>query len=357
MSGRGSRRRKPGELAPPGGLRGPKAEKCVSLALQGGGAHGAFTWGVLDALIEDGRLAFEAISGASAGAMNAVVMTDGWEEGGPDGARAKLEAFWRQVSYDGSLSSPQRRIMDVFLDVWSPFTSSALFDFWRGTLSPTDANPLDVNPLRDVLASIIDFDRVRAAPVKLFISATRVWSGKIKLFRTPELTADHVMASACLPTIFRAVEIEGEPYWDGGYMGNPALYPLYYGVEADDVLLVQINPIERRETPKGMKEIQNRLTEVTFNSGLLQELRVLDFVTRLVDQGKLSEDEYKRVKMHRIDGGDDIARYLASSRMNASWDFFVELRDLGRRSAMIWIDAHYPAIGHRSTLDLRHAYA
>ncbi len=351
MSGRG------GESRGPCGLAGPKAEKVVSLALQGGGAHGAFTWGVLDRLIEDGRLAFEAITGASAGAMNAVVMSEGWLEGGPDGARAQLESFWRHVSLDGGLSEPQRRIFDVFLDMWSPVASNALFDFWRGTLSPTDANPLDINPLRDVVRDLVDFERLRGAPVKLFVSATNVWTGKARIFETAELRAEHVLASACLPTIFRAVEIEGEPYWDGGYMGNPALYPLFYEAAADDILLVQINPVERRETPTEMRAIQNRLTEITFNGGLLRELRVVDFVTRLLDEGKLDRREYKRVNMHRIDGGEAISRFMASSRLNAEWSFFQTLRDLGRASAEAWLKENYDTIGERSSLDLRAAYS
>ena len=338
------------------GLAGPKAEKAISLALQGGGAHGAFTWGVLDRLIEDGRLAFEAMSGASAGAMNAVVMSDGWVEGGPDGARSQLESFWRHVSLDGGLSGPQRRIFDVFLDMWSPVASSAMFDFWRGAISPTTANPLDINPLRDVIRDLVDFDRLRGAPVKLFISATSVWTGKGRIFETGELRADHVLASACLPTIFRAVEIDGEPFWDGGYMGNPALYPLFYGPITEDVLLVQINPVERRETPTDMRAIQSRLTEITFNGALLRELRMVDFVTRLVDEGKLDRGRYKRLNMHRIDGGEALAGFMAASRLNADWDFFQTLRDLGRASAETWLAENYGAIGQRSTLDLRAAY-
>lgn len=351
MSGRG------GDSLGPCGLAGPRAEKVVSLALQGGGAHGAFTWGVLDRLLEDGRLAVEAISGASAGAMNAVVMSDGWLAGGPDGARQGLEAFWRHVSLDGHLSAPQRRIFDVFLDMWSPVASSALFDFWRGNISPSVANPLDINPLRGVVLDLVDFERLRQAPVKLYVSATNVWTGKGRIFETGELKADHVLASACLPTIFRAVEIEGEPYWDGGYMGNPALYPLFYGPATDDILLIQINPIERRETPTEIRAIQNRLTEITFNGVLLRELRAIDFVTRLVDEGKLDRRHYKRLNMHRIDGGEALSRYMASSRLNADWGFFQELRDLGRARAEMWLADNYAAVGERSTLDLRQAYS
>ena len=342
------------------GLAGPRAEKTISLALQGGGAHGAFTWGVLDRLIEDGRLAFEAITGASAGSMNAVVMADGWQEGGPDGARTQLEAFWRHVSLDGSLSDPQRQIFDRVLGFWSlpgGLENPFLGLLRRNAVSPYLANPLDINPLRDVLERQVRFDRLRTADVKLFVAATSVWTGKIRVFETEELAADHVMASACLPTLFKAVEIDGEPFWDGGYSGNPPLYPIFYAAACDDILLVQINPIERRETPHSIAEIQNRLTEINFNAGLLRELRVIDFVTRLIDGGKLSRDEYKRVLMHRIDGDGYLDRFAASSRLNPDWSMFLELRDLGRRAATGWLDRHYDAIGRETTLDVKSAYS
>jgi NTE family protein len=341
------------------GLAGPKAEKPVSLALQGGGAHGAFTWGVLDALIEDGRLAFEAISGASAGAMNAVVMAEGWAEGGPDGARSALETFWRHVSLDGGLCEAERNVFDQILNSWSPSGSpfGAWLNIWSSSLSPYDTNPFDLNPLRDVLVQLVDFDRLRAADVKLFVSATNVWTGKIRIFERAELQPDHLMASACLPTVFKAVEIDGEPYWDGGYMGNPALFPLFYGVGTSDVLLVQINPIERRETPRQVQEIHNRLNEITFNGGLLRELRQIEFVTRLLDEGKLSTTEYKRVLMHRVNGGAKIDAYTAATRSKAELGFFLELRDLGRSTAKEWLAKNYKAIGKHATLDLKAAYS
>jgi NTE family protein len=344
----------------PRGLAGPKAEKTVSLALQGGGAHGAFTWGVLDAILEDGRLAIEAITGASAGSMNAVVLAEGWMEGGADGAREQLRKFWKRVSLDGALSPAQQRLFNRFLGYWSADGSPAhlWLDAWTRTLSPYETNPLDINPLRDALADLIDFNRVRACrQTKLFISATNVWTGKVRIFNGPELTADHVVASACLPTIFQAVEIEGEAYWDGGYVGNPALFPLFYETVTDDILLVQINPIERRSTPRTAHEIQNRLTEITFNGNLLRELRTVDFVASLVDQGKLSRDEYKRVLMHRIAGGQDLDAYAASSRLNADWSFFKELKDLGRAAAKAWLRKNYKAIGVHGTLDLKAAYS
>ncbi len=350
---------RPGEADRILGLAGPRAEKTVSLALQGGGAHGAFTWGVLDRLIEDGRLAFEAITGASAGSMNAVVMVDGWQEGGPDGARSQLETFWRHVSLDGDLSDAQRRVFDRVLGFWSLAggAENPWLKMWQGALSPYQTNPLDINPLRGVLDRLVDFDRLRRSEVRLFIAATSVWTGKIRVFETAELAADHVMASACLPTLFRAVEIEGEPFWDGGYSGNPPLFPVFYSARSDDLLLVQINPIERRQTPHTPLEIQNRLTEINFNSGLLRELRVIEFVTRLIDSGKLSPGEYKRVLMHRIDGDGYLDRFAASSRLNPDWTMFLELRDLGRSAASAWLERCYDSVGRESTLDVKAAYA
>lgn len=346
-------------VAPVKGLAGPKAEKTVSLALQGGGAHGAFTWGVLDAILEDGRLAIEAMSGTSAGAMNAVVLAEGWIEGGAQGARAKLEAFWRAISVDGKYSDSQRSLLDTMLGAWGGNdTPAGLFwlEMFQKVASPYDSNPLNINPLRDVLADLIDFRKVRACDqVKLFIAATNVRTGKIKVFTGPELTPDHVMASACLPMLFQAVEIKGQAYWDGGYMGNPALFPLFYEAHCDDVVLVQINPIERKELPTGARAIQDRLNEITFNGSLLRELRAIDFVNKLVDAGKLPVDEYKRVLMHRIDGGAALAELTSSSRLNAEWDFLVRLRDIGRTATKRWLKRNYDALGKTGTLDLKEA--
>jgi len=337
----------------PRGLAGHRAEKTVSLALQGGGAHGAFTWGVLDALLEDGRLAIEALTGASAGAINAVVLVEGWLEGGVDGARGQLDTFWRRVSLDGRLTSAQRALLGRLFGAW---TGHLWTDAFARAFSPYETNPLNINPLRDALADLIEFEKVRACEdVKIFVTATNVWTGKVAVFRGGELSADHLMASACLPTIFQAVEIDGQPYWDGGYMGNPALFPLFYEASSDDILLVQINPVERRQTPRTAREIQDRLNEITFNGNLLRELRAIEFVTRLIDAGKLSRDEYKRVLMHRIDGTGVLDEHEASSRLNTEWEFFLSLRDAGRATARRWLEAHYEALGVRETLDLRAA--
>ena len=340
----------PGET---GGLAGPRAEKSVSLALQGGGAHGAFTWGGLDALLEDGRLAVEAITGASAGAMNAVVMVEGWLGGGIDGARSQLETFWRRASFDGSLPPAQRKLLSWLLGFWS---IQGWTDVIAQRFSPSEMNPLNINPLRDAIDALIDFDRVRACTdVEIFISATNVWTGKVAIFKRQELSADHLMASACLPTVFQSVEIDGVPYWDGGYMGNPALFPLYHETMTDDILLVQINPLERRQTPSTVSEIHNRLNEITFNGNLLRELRAVAFVKRLIEEGKLSPDEYKNVHLHRIEASGVLDAYESSSKRKAEWDFFVELRDAGRQTAQSWLTAHYGAIGVRGTFDVESA--
>jgi NTE family protein len=291
--------------------------------------------------------------------MNAVVLSEGWIEGGADGARAKLEAFWRAISVDGKYGGSERSLIDTLLGAWgSSGTPPGLiwFEMLSKVASPYDINPLNINPLRGVIADLIDFDKVRACTaVKLFISATNVRTGKVKVFTGPELTPDHLMASACLPMLFQAVEIGKDAYWDGGYMGNPALFPLFYEASCDDVMLVQINPLQRKELPTNARAIQDRLNEITFNASLLRELRAIDFVTRLVDAGKLPIDEYKRVLMHRIDGGPPLAELTSSSRMNADWDFLLRLRNIGRAAARRWLKRNYEAIGKVATLDLKEA--
>lgn len=337
------------------GLAGPRAEKAVSLALQGGGSHGAFTWGVLDALIEDGRVAFEAVTGASAGAMNAVVLVDGWLAGGPDGAREALATFWREASLDADLKPMQQSWIDGFFHIWkgNPFVEA-----WLKALNPGPyaSNPLNINPLRGALERTVDFERLRGAETaNVFVSATNVWTGKLAVFEREHLTVDHLIASACLPTVFQAVEIDGVPYWDGGYLGNPALYPLH-GASTRDILLVQINPVERRETPRSARDIQNRLNEITFNANLMRELRAIDFVHGLIDEGGQAVPGLERVFLHRIDGTDLLDDYAASSRIDARWRIIERLRDKGRAAAKAWLDDGYAEVGLRCTLDLKQAY-
>jgi len=339
---------------------GDSHEKKVNLALQGGGAHGAFTWGVLDRLLEDGRIAFDGISGTSAGAMNAVVLADGFARGGRDGARESLERFWRAVSDVGRYSPMQRTPIDMFMGNWSLDYSPTYiaFDLISRLVSPYDLNPLGINPLKDVLEEHVDFDRVRACSLmRLFVSATNVQTGKVRVFRCPEITADVTMASACLPFLFKAVEVDGVPYWDGGYMGNPALHPFFYECTSPDILLVQINPVEREDTPTSAREILNRMNEITFNSSLLAELRAVDFVSRLIDQGHLEGTRYKKISLHIIHGDEPLKSMSASSKVNAEWRFLSTLKDLGRAAAEEWLEACYDDVGVRSTVDVRQMFA
>ena len=337
-----------------------KSPKMVNLALQGGGSHGAFTWGVLDRLLEDGRIGFEAISGTSAGAMNAVVVADGIMKGGPDGARQALEDFWQAVGREGAKSPIQRSLLNVFMGDWSLENSPSylFFDNLTRLVSPYELNPLNQNTLRDLLEAQIDFDRVTACDkMKLFVSATNVHSGRARVFACDEITADVVMASACLPFMFQAVEIDGVPYWDGGYMGNPALFPFFNACASSDVVLVQINPIERKTTPRTAREILNRVNEIAFNSSLLKELRAIEFVARLIDEGKLDPSDYKEVLLHRVDGGEEMLALLASSKVNAEWAFLIHLRDIGRAAANRWLEESFDRIGKESSVDIRTLFA
>jgi NTE family protein len=334
--------------------------KLVNLALQGGGAHGAFTWGVLDRLIEDDRLAFDGISGTSAGAMNAVAFAAGYEQGGRPGAREALQKFWRAVSRDGRMNPIQRSLVDRFLGNWSLDHNPAFlaFDVASRFLSPYDFNPFNINPLREILEREIDFEAVRAGKkLKLFISATNVRTGKSRIFRSEEITSDAVMASACLPFLFHAVEIDGTPYWDGGYVGNPPLFPLFRTTRTNDVILVQTNPTIREGTPQTAREILNRINEITFNASLLSEFRAIGFVRRLIGGGLLRGWNGKRgqrdLLLHRIAADEELGALTSSSKFNTEWPFFLHLRDIGRSAAERFLADHYATIGSRSSLDFR----
>lgn len=335
-----------------------KASKKINLALQGGGAHGAFTWGVLDRLLEDGRLEIEAISGTSAGAMNAVALADGLMENGREGARERLATFWRAI---GDLVGPLPWLRDPFAIArgdWNLESSPTYLalDLAKRLLSPYQTNPLNLNPVLDILGRQIDFERVRACDrTKLFISATNVRTGKIRVFKTQELTSEAVMASAALPQIYQAVEIEGEAYWDGGFMGNPAIYPLIYGSTCRDIVLLQINPLRREAVPTTPAEIADRVNEISFNSSLMREMRAIAFVSDLLDRHALGDD-YKRMLIHRIEPASEMSDFGAASKLNANWAFLTHLRDLGRASAGVWLDETFDAIGERSTIDLKADY-
>jgi NTE family protein len=334
--------------------------KKINLALQGGGAHGAFTWGVLDQILDDGRLAIEGISGASAGAVNAVMLADGLARGGPDEAKKRLAEFWRAASLGGDLPPLQRAVVERLFS-FLPMEGSpvqAWFDALARYLSPYDLNPLNINPLKELIERFVDFEAVRACPrLALFVSATNVHTGRLRIFGREKITADVIMASACLPFLFRAVEIDGEPYWDGGFLANPALFPFFSSTESEDVLIVQINPLERKTVPTSSKDIMNRVNEITFNSSLMSEFRAIDFVDRLIDQGGLTRGtgtgQYRRINAHRI-VLDHLGKELdGDSKLSTDYDFFEMLRLNGKRAARRFLDAHFDDIGERSTFDLR----
>ena len=325
----------------------------VDLALQGGGSHGAFTWGVLDRLLEEPWLKIEAISGTSAGAMNATVLADGWTEGGATGAKQALDAYWRRVSRAAAFSPLQRSPLDRLMGRWTLDTSPAYFafDLMSRMLSPYDLNPFGLNPLREILAESIDFERLKQAPIKLFVTATNVRTGRGRIFRCGEITPDVLLASACLPTMFQAVEIDGELYWDGGYAGNPTITPLVRESDGEDTILVQINPRERTEPPRTAGEILNRLNEVSFNSPLMKELRMIALLRQAADPGSGEGARWARMRTHRIES-DKLTAFGASSKLNAEWQFISLLKEEGRRSADEFLAAHGDDLGRRSTADL-----
>jgi NTE family protein len=325
----------------------------VDLALQGGGSHGAFTWGVLDRLLEEPWLQIAGISGTSAGAMNAAVLADGFAAGGNKGAREALEKYWRSVSGAAAFSPLQRSPLDRLMGRWSLDSSPAyiLTDLMSRMLSPYDLNPLGVNPLRNILTESIDFARLAQAPIKLFVTATRVRTGRGRIFRNAEITADVLLASACLPTMFRAIEIDGEPYWDGGYAGNPTITPLVRETDARDTIIVQINPTERLEAPRTAADILNRLNEISFNSPLAKELRMIALLRQVADPGSGEGARWAQMKTHRIKS-DMLATFGSSSKLNAEWAFVTKLHAEGRRAASEFLETHGGDLGERSTADL-----
>ena len=334
--------------------------KTINLALQGGGAHGAFAWGVLDYLLEDRRLRFDGISGTSAGSMNAVVLAYGLHIGDADSARAALDDFWKAVSDAGQQYSAVRAWpWDRQMAHWNNDNDLTfqMFKAMTNTFSPYQLNPMNFNPLRDLLLRQVDFAELnQCQKTKLFLSATNVRTGNVRIFNTREITVDTVMASACLPTIYQAVEIDGESYWDGGYMGNPALFPLFYDTDTRDVLIVHINPIARNSTPTTPHEIDDRVNEISFNSSLIKELRAVAFVQKLLDEGWLKEqyrDQMKYVLIHSLRADETLADLSSASKVCTEWGFLTALRDRGRASAKQWLDRHFGDIGIRQTVDLR----
>lgn len=330
--------------------------KKINLALQGGGAHGAYTWGVLDRLIESERIEINAISGTSAGAMNAVVLADGLMVGGKTGARNALRQFWKAVNQAAAFSPMRRTPYDTLTGNWNLDYSAGylFFDIFSRMASPYQLNPLNLNPLRDLLVDQVDFERVRSCDkLKLFISATSVRNGQVKVFERGSLTVDAVMASAGLPQIFQAVNVDGEDYWDGGYAGNPVLYPFAYHSDSHDIVIVQINPLSCQETPRAARDILNRVNEITFNASLLHELRAIDFVARMLDEGSLDPERYRKMLIHIIADDKGFQNLNASSKMNTEWEFLDHLHNLGYRAADDWLAVNFEQLGKRSSVNVR----
>ncbi|MFZ1574710.1 MAG: patatin-like phospholipase family protein [Chromatiaceae bacterium] len=325
----------------------------IDLALQGGGSHGALTWGVLDRLLEEDWLVIEGISGTSAGAMNAAVLCDGFVRAGPQGARAALEDFWRQVAEAARWSPLQRTPLDRLMGRWTLDQSPVFiaFELAARMISPYNMNPAAYHPLRDILAKSIDVKRLAVSPIKLFITATKVSTGRGRVFRNAEICPEVLLASACLPTLFQAIEIEGEAYWDGGYAGNPTITPLVRESDAHDTILIQINPVERPDTPHNASEIHNRLNEIAFNAPLLKELRMMALLRQVADPGQSEGARWAAMRMHRI-SSPLMLELGYSSKMNAEWEFLCLLRDEGRRQAELFLEQHGDDLGHRSSLDL-----
>ena len=329
--------------------------KTINLALQGGGAHGAFTWGVLDRLLEDGRLRFEAASGTSAGAMNAVVMANGLMTGGHDGARAALSRFWTAIAGGmpaaATVVSPDGQSVTL-----APAFRRMLR--WANYFSPEQLNPFDHNPLRAIVNAQIDFERLRLhSPVALFVAATNANSGKLRLFRSHELSADTILASACLPTVHRAVEIDGEPYWDGGYSANPAVFPLFYETRSRDILLVLLSPLKHKQTPSSVQDINERVLEFAFTATFLREMRMFAHLRDYVKgRGRFPIGRFERrvanTRFHIIDAQEFMSDLTSESKLAVNLKFFETLKDLGRAHASAWLAQNYASVGTAATVDL-----
>lgn len=343
--------------------RSAKKPKPVSLALQGGGAHGAFTWGVLDRLSECEDIEIAAITATSAGAMNAAAYISGYESGGREGAREALDTFWKDISRRGAplyALKPTQMANGVMgtnpFAAWTPYAfASAMASF----LSPYDLNPFDINPLREAVQGNIDFDQIHASKIQFFVAATNVETGKVKIFNGSEVTPDAVLASACLPTTFQAVQIDDTPYWDGGFLGNPSLFPLFYSNAPKDVVLVTLNPLERKGTPRSAGEIQDRLNEITFNASLLSELRAIAFVQKLLGENWLTktvQTRYRNLNIHAIRGGEMLRDLKLETKYDTSWPFLTGLRDRGREFASEWIESCGHMVGKTSSLDIHETF-
>ncbi len=336
-----------------------EGKRPICLALQGGGAHGAFQWGVLDRLLEDDRLDIKAVTAVSAGAMNGAALVSGLATGGPEGARKTLDKLWRETNQSGG--------KNVFGDsaIWAnamtpPWLKETAM--WRSaetlamSMSPYEFNPLNLNPLDRVLSASIDFEAIQTSDVKLFVAATAVRESRSRIFDNAEITDKVLMASACLPHLFQAVEIDGEPYWDGGYLANPPLWPLYYGATPDDLLLITLNPFVRDDTPRGAGDIMDRLNEIVFNAPLVAELRAIAFVQELIEKDRLSKaalGRYRHILMHAIEADGWLGDLSLGSKVNTEWSFLMDLKARGQKAADEWLETCFPSVGVQSSVDMQ----
>ncbi|HTT07500.1 MAG TPA: patatin-like phospholipase family protein [Gammaproteobacteria bacterium] len=331
--------------------------KSTSLALQGGGSHGAFTWGVLDRLLEDNHICIDGVSGTSSGAINAVVLAHGLACGGPEAARTALHQFWTGIAELSSLGAQAAHPLAAWRKTASPLPALKsyldLYQVW----SPYEMNPLGLNPIKDVLAPLVDFDRLRSKnAIRVFISATNVQTGKIRVFENHELSLDAVLASACLPSLHHAIEIDGQHYWDGGYAGNPPLFPLIFNVNCPDITVIMLEPLERKKVPTTVAGIRRRQQEISFNTAFLREMRAITLCKEQIEQswfpgGKL-ERRLRQLRLHIIEANDMMQKLGAGSHYNTLPSFLGHLRDEGRQRAGIWLASNFDALGERSSVDL-----
>jgi NTE family protein len=336
-----------------------KGRKRINVALQGGGAHGAFSWGVLERLMSDDRLFIDGLSGTSAGAMNAVVFTDGFVRGRQKGAIEALNQFWRRVSEGALVPMAMTKALAPLHTGWNMDDTLGfhMMDAVTRLFSPYQLNPLDLHPLRDILIDLVDFEGLRRrSDIKLFVAATNVRTCKLKVFRTPEITVEALLASACLPVMFRAVEIDGESYWDGGYLANPPISPLIHECVSKDVVIIQINPRNRPEVPTMAREILNRINEISFSSSLMREMNGIATVSRMIEKGQAQLPGFASVNFHLIHAEDEMSQLGSSSKFNADWRFLRYLHELGIAAADRWLAENFDQIGERSTLDMFSTY-
>jgi NTE family protein len=333
-----------------------KDPKIINLALQGGGAHASFTWGVLDRLLDESKLSFEAICGTSGGAINGTLLAYGMLQGSRSEAKKLLEIFWKKVSSAASMTPLKPSMMDKLFDNknldFSP--NFLMLDYITRMLSPYQLNLFGLNPLREIIGELVNFEELQKnSKIKIYVNATNVKTGKIKIFEQNKLTLDMLLASTCLPLFYQAVEIEGEFYWDGGYSGNPALFPIFYGCACSDIMIVQVNPFNIDEVPTSAQGIIDRLNEISFNSTLMREMRSIAFIKKLIDEERVDSSRYKNILVHLIGAEDIMISLGTSSKMNADWEFLTYLRDIGRQAADDWLVNNYNKIGVESSIDIR----